>query len=344
MMRNITGYKAHWASGNGDAVLSKNSTIYYYNYDENNFTKIYRFKYQKPFLGIINRGPIERFLRGGIHHVIKINDNYVIFFDRRIFTLHGGKINSVFEIETCKRPLNVCYNAEEGSIYWGDYVAGRERLPINIYRSTNFGKDWEIVYTFSPGIVRHIHNIIYDKFRKHYWILTGDTDAESGIWETSDFINIKPVLSGNQKYRATSLIPLKEGLIIPTDTEVMRNYIQYYSYLDKTITNIKEIPGSSIAADRINEFSFVGTMVEPSSVNKSPNSNLYVSQNNKDWFELLSLKRDILPVKYFQYPAISIPKYEDNYSADRYYFNIRNMKQYSGVLIFKKDEILEIIK
>jgi hypothetical protein len=342
-MRHFAGYKAHWINKNGNAVLSKNNTLYRYYYQEDAIRKIWDFKYQNSAMGLVNRGLIERFLRGGIHHVLYLNDQYIVFFDRKIIILKENIINSTHEIKTCKRPLNICYDAENGHIYWGDYIAGGKRFPINIYRSKNCGKDWEVAYTFPAGKIRHIHNIIYDRFRKHYWILTGDTDSESGIWETKDFKHVKHLLRGSQKYRATSLIPLKDGLIIPTDTEYEKNYIQYYSYADHSLKSIREIANSSITANRIDEFSFVGTMVEPSPVNKSKKTKLYVSKNNQDWIELLSLKRDILPGKYFQYPAINMPIYVNNNLADRYYFNVKNTKNNSGVVVFTKNEIQDVI-
>lgn len=342
-MKHLANYKAHWIISDGNAIVSKRSTVYKYDYRNNSFEKIIKLKYSNYFSGLVNRGILERLLRGGIHHILKIDRTYIIFFDRSIITLLNSKIQSVYNVETCKRPLNICINPVNKHIYWGDYVAGRERMPINIYRSKNKGKSWEIIYTFQPGIIRHIHNIIYDRFQNHYWILTGDTDRESGIWMTNDFKEISPIFYGSQKFRATSLIPLNDGLIIPTDTELEENHIQYYSYSDKTLNAIKKIPGSSIDAIQINGISFISTMVEPSPINKSKYVKLYGSLKNKKWYELLSFKKDILPGKYFQYPLINLPNYENNYTSDHYYFNVRNTAKNNGILIYSKDELLDLM-
>ncbi|MFC1785494.1 hypothetical protein ACFL0J_07710, partial [Candidatus Neomarinimicrobiota bacterium] len=158
----MKNYKAHWIFNNGNAILSKNTTIYTYNFEENSYAKIKKLKYNSSTLQFINRGIIERLLRGGIHHVLFIKGNYIVFFNSKIITISSLKLKSIYNIRTCKKPLNVCYNPLNNTIYWGDYIATNKALPINIYCSKDNGKNWDIVYTFSLGTIRHIHNIIYD--------------------------------------------------------------------------------------------------------------------------------------------------------------------------------------
>lgn len=343
-MRFLKKYKVHWVYNDGNAIISKNTTIYKYNFEENSFKIIKRFNYSKSIMRIFNRGVIERLLRGGIHHVLFINGIYIIFFDQKIITISNSIIRSIYNIETCRKPLNICYNPLNNSIYWGDYTATNKVQPINIYHSKDSGKNWDIVYTFSPGIIRHIHNIIYDYFQDHYLILTGDKDEESGIWKTKDFKKVEPLLIGKQTFRAVSLIPLQSGLIIPTDTELERNHIQYYSYSDNKLYSVKEIPTSAIDSRRINDISFVSTMYEPSKINKIKKVKLYYSINNKKWHTFLSLNKDILPSKYFQYPLIAMPLYNREYCNNLYYFNKRGVKGGNGVMIYSKDEILKVIQ
>ena len=160
---------------------------------------------------------------------------------------------------------------------------------------------------------------------------------------TKDFKELAPIFYGSQKYRATSVIPLEDGLIIPTDTELNENFIQYYSYSEKSLYPILQIPSSSIDAEQINGFYFISTMVEPSKINKSKNVKLYGSLNNKKWYELLSFKKDFLSGKYFQYSLIDLPNYNTNYTSNLYYFNVRNIMGNSGIIVYSKNELLEIM-
>ena len=338
-MKLIKGYKVHWVFASGDALLSKSRDIYKYSHMANNLELICQLDYSKSIQNIINKGLFERVLRGGIHHILSINDHILTFFDRSIFLIKLNKIEKVFNITTCKRPLNVCINPINNHIYWGDYNASRNRYPVNIYRSTNYGRDWEIVYTFPTGQVRHVHNIIYDDYRGCYWILTGDNDSESGIWKTRDWKTLVPFLQGSQKYRATSIIPLENQLVIPTDTEYEHNYIQLYSFKNERIDIIYNLPNSAIGAKMINNISFVSTMYEKSPINKKKFITLNCSINNKDWYILTSQKKDHLSPKYFQYPSIKIPEYENNYSGDIFYFNAFGTRDFNGVIIYSKKDI-----
>ncbi|MFC1535884.1 hypothetical protein ACFL4H_00790 [Candidatus Neomarinimicrobiota bacterium] len=343
-MKYLKNYKAHWIFNNGNAILSKNTTIYKYNFEANSFAKIKKLRYNSATLQFINRGIIERLLREGIHHVLFIKGSYIVFFNSKIITISSLKLKSIYNIRTCKKPLNVCYNPLNNAIYWGDYIATNKALPINIYCSKDNGKNWDIVYTFSLGTIRHIHNIIFDPFNNNYLILTGDKDKESGIWKTKDFTKVEPVLIGKQSYRAISLIPQKTGLIIPTDTELRKNLIQSYSYSSKKIQTLLELTSSAADARRVNNISFVSTMYEPSKINRIKKVKLYCSRDNKNWFTFLSLNKDILPSKYFQYPLISIPHYNMEYSNNLYYFNTRCVKGGNGVMIYSKNEISKVMQ
>lgn len=343
-MRILKNYKVHWITDGGNAFVSKRATVFLYSYSKDSFQEIIKLKYKSWFKNLFSFGLAEKLLRGGIHHILKENNISIIFFDNRIFRINNSVIESVYDIKTCKRPLNICFNNSTNSIYWGDYIASKKRYPINVYYSNDFSKTWNVCNTFKSGTVRHIHNIIYDKYNKRYLVLTGDKDKESGIWETKDFSVIKPLLVGKQKYRATSLIPMKEGLIIPTDTELEKNYIQYYSYSDKQFHSIMKIPSSSIDAQRIDGISFVCTMAEPSSINNTQDVKFFGCIDNKKWIELFSERKKCLSPKYFQYPAVTIPLHEDyNAKTQNYYFNIKNTKRIDGVAIYSKKELLELM-
>ena len=85
---------------------------------------------------------------------------------------------------------------------------------------------WKIVYQFPPDSVLHIHSIIPDYIRKKVYILTGDEDKESGIWEADNsFHSVHPVLLGCQSYRACFAMSSGERLVYATDSPLETNYL-----------------------------------------------------------------------------------------------------------------------
>lgn len=339
-MNSLKDYTVHYVYQNGDALLSKNNQVLRYEYGEDSVRELFTLIYQQPMLNILQNPFLTRLLRTDVSHILALEDNsLLIFFDHRILKIQGTDIISDYQIISCRCPINVLYHREASLIVWGDYVVSKNKMPISIYISTDLGVSWKKKYTFKVGRIRHIHNIIYDNFRKHYWILTGDKNEESGIWMTHDFLTLTPYLVGSQQYRAVSIIPMKDRLIIPTDTEVETNHIKYYSHKEKVLENIQEINGSAMYASRINHHLFISTMYEPSKVNKSKYAELWHSINGDSWEKLLFFRKDNLPVKYFQYPIIKIPVYEPSFHSDYFYFSTRSVVGGIRTVIIKVNEL-----
>ena len=116
-------------------------------------------------------------------------------------------------IQRGTRPLHITA-VPSGKIYWGEYFDNRERAEVHIYVSTDRGRTWQIAYTFPAGSIRHVHNIVYDRWGDCLWILTGDEGAECKVLRAScDLRSVEVVLAGNQQARAVAAIPTQEWAV-----------------------------------------------------------------------------------------------------------------------------------
>ncbi len=88
------------------------------------------------------------------------------------------------QVQRGTRPLHVTA-VPSGRIYWGEYFDNRERAEVHIYVSTDRGRSWQVAYTFPAGSIRHVHNIVYDRWGDCLWILTGDEGAECKVLRAS---------------------------------------------------------------------------------------------------------------------------------------------------------------
>jgi hypothetical protein len=340
-MKVLHNYSVHYVTINGDAILSRRNRVYLYSHRSSTIEELFSLKHKSVSQRLLNRGPFERLLRLEVSHILALDDgSMLIFFDGRILKVRDGHIMVDYLIKTCRTPLNVFHDPSRG-VAWGDYVRLREAGCAHIYQSDDQGKSWRQSFTFDVGQVRHIHNIVFDEFRNHYWILTGDSDAESGIWASGDLSSVIPVLHGRQAYRAVSVIPTAEGLIIPTDSELEPNFIQFYSHESKEVQQVHPLTGSALYAGQVNEWMFVTTAYEPSQVNRLKRADLWYSRSGSRWQLLTSFRKDRLPVKYFRYPVIKIPSYEPDYSQDTYYFSTRSVDAGQNVLIYSGQEITD---
>src|ERR1035441_738871 len=202
------------------------------------------------------------------------------------------------------RPLHITA-APPGTLYWGEYFDNRERAEVHIYVSTDRSRSWQVAYTFPAGSIRHVHNIVYDRWGDCLWILTGDEGAECKVLRAScDLLSVERpvevVLAGNQQARAVAAISTPEGLYLSTDTPFERNHVYR---LDRTgnVEQVADLTSSSIFGCRVGcgvgEAIVFSTMIEPSIVNTSREVHLAGSRDGTNWQGLARWKKGSLDRK-----------------------------------------------
>ena len=166
----------------------------------------------------------------------------------------------------------LCFTKIEGitgftdGIYYGDYFLNHAGTAVNIHRRNADGS-WQMVYTFPAGSIYHIHGIIPYPQKDCVYILTGDKDSESGIYEMrNDFKDAKSIVSGKQAYRACVALPIENGLLYTTDTPLEDNYLYQLDFNSKEIKFVCKIAGPCIYGKVISENEMVfSTSAEPDS-------------------------------------------------------------------------------
>lgn len=214
------------------------------------------------------------------------------------------------------RPLHITA-VPGGNILWGEYFDNRERAEVHIYSSRDQGQSWQVAYTFPAGAVRHVHNIVYDRWANCLWILTGDEGAECKVLRAAcDLSSVDEVLAGNQQARAVAAIPMPDALYLSTDTPFEANHVLR---LDRRgdLTSIPSLASSSIFGCRVGEATFFSTMIEPSPVNRGREVHLVGSSDGSNWQVLARWQKDKWAMRYFQYGNAILPDGENttNYLA-----------------------------
>jgi len=228
----------------------------------------------------------------------------------------GGEFRITHKVLRGTRPLHITA-VPGGNIYWGEYFDNRARAEVHIYASGDLGQSWDIAHTFLASGIRHVHNIIYDRFADCLWVLTGDEGAECRVLRADRHLrNVEVVLLGNQQARAVAAIPTRDALYLATDTPLERNHVLR---LDRTgrIEVVDELDSSSIFGCQTANALFFSTMVEPSSVNTTREAHLTGSADGYNWRAVASWQKDALPMHYFQYGNVILPDGENttNYLA-----------------------------
>lgn len=251
----------------------------------------------------------SRLFRDGFHALAVLPSGHLVAaVPNAIVTLAPGEreFRVSHRLLRGTRPLHVAA-APDGNIYWGEYFDNRNRDEVYIYGSSDRGATWDVTHVFRRGEIRHVHNIVYDRWGKCFWILTGDDNTECRVIRASlDFSNIETVLSGGQQMRAAAIVATKDGLFFSTDTPHELNRIYR---LDRrgNLASVAEISSSSIYGCRAGEAIFFSTMAEPSSVNATKLVELYGSLDGANWKDMLHWEKDRGPMRYLQYGNAFLP-------------------------------------
>ncbi len=304
-------------------------------------------------------GLIARVLRLGVRYALPISENKVlVVFAKKFYEIDvSAKTYKVtFNIPRGNRPLNIAnvvdINNFENTLYFGEYFENFERKSVNIYKRLE-NSIWDIIYTFPENTIEHIHAIIPDKFRNCLWILTGDFDKASGIWMAKDnFKDVKPILIGDQNFRACVAFPEEKGIVYATDSQFETNSIRLLHEKDSKWVSefICEINGPAIYGCKVKDDLFFSTSVEGDSISKGkymqfldkvPGPGIkeafshIVGGNLEKGFSVLSKnKKDIYPFILFQFGAITFPT-GINDTNFLFTFNISLKKDNLDTEIFK---------
>jgi hypothetical protein len=250
-----------------------------------------------------------RLCRDGFHALAVLDSgSLVAAVPKAIVTLAPGENNFLVTHRVVRgtRPLHFAVTPS-GHIFWGEYFSNPQRESVHIYVSTDQGASWCVAYTFPPGMIRHVHNILYDRWGDCLWILTGDEGDECRILRAPCDLNaVDVVLSGNQQARAVALVPTANGLYFSSDTPFESNYV-YRLDRQGNLAKLAALNSSSIYGCAVGEALFFSTMAEPSQVNRERSVCVYASRSGAAWERALRWGKDRWAMKWFQFGNAAFP-------------------------------------
>lgn len=251
----------------------------------------------------------SRLVRDGFHALAVLSEgNLIAAVPGMIVTLPSGEeqFRISHRLTRGTRPLHIAAS-HDGRAFWGEYFDNPGRSEVHIYASTDGGLTWSVAYTFDKGSIRHVHNVVFDKWENCLWIFTGDYGNECRILRASlNFEVIDEVLAGNQQARAVAVVITEHGLYFASDTPLEQNYIYH---LDRrgNVRTLSVISSSSIYGCRNQSGIFFSTMVEPSEVNPATSVTLVGSEDGAIWETLADWRKDRWSMKFFQYGNAFLP-------------------------------------
>ncbi len=191
----------------------------------------------------------QRALRLTCYNLIPLSDGSLfVSFAKSQWRFTGDSWHS---LEGLARPFRIlrggCAKAEDGSVFFGEYFDNSRRdAPVHVYRLRLGSNRAEVVHTFPPSDVRHIHAIHMDPFTGSLWLCTGDRPSECRLLRTCDgFRTFELIGAGDESWRAIQLVFKKSAIYYATDAEFADNHIFRLDRETGKRMSIAEIDGPS---------------------------------------------------------------------------------------------------
>lgn len=242
----------------------------------NNFSLFRKLTHRPEFteVTVSNNGSVCAMAAGYVWHLSSQNKKFTKSFRLDHFGLKEGR--GVMSDGLLK--------VSDTEIYFGEYFRNPGKEKVRILRSSNFGLNWDVAYTFQSNAIRHIHALKKDPYTNNLWVCTGDEDHESIIgFSTDTFKTIIPIIHNSQTARSVLLVFTDSTVIWGTDTGSEIAGIFRYNKMNQQISKLMKINGAMFYGTRLqNGTVIMSTEVEGAKNEKDKLARLYIINENDE--------------------------------------------------------------
>jgi len=141
----------------------------------------------------------------------------------------------------------------ENEVLFGEYFNNPGRGKVAIFKFTKENLTWSKLYEFPSGQIRHIHSVQKDSYTGRLWVCVGDEDNEAMIgWLDDECVNVSPIGTGSQIWRACQLVFSEDALFWGTDTGSMDLAgIYRWDKITENLTLLKKTDGAIFFGTRL---------------------------------------------------------------------------------------------
>lgn len=318
----LKGYTIEWAE-EGHYYLSRRNRLFYSTNLKPPFTEVALIDAPgwKQMASTFRLA--QRLLRFMVTNVIRTGSGELfVTFDKSVGVVRDG---AYIELKGLVRPCRVLRSAcavdGEGNIFFGEYLANDERGEMRIYRFVPGDDELQIVHTFPPGSIKHIHGLYFDEFTGSIFCLTGDDEKECRILLSFDgFATSEVVGQGDETWRAVSVLFGPDHFYYGTDAEFRANNI--YKVDRKTLDrrDVGEVGGTVFYSKKLSDDLFFATTAENAPSQKENVAAVWHVGSDSDCTEIVRFKKDMWHGTLFMFGTIHFPY--SNHGEGELYFSV----------------------
>lgn len=320
-----------WASSNYTLCVSKDAG--------NNFNKVVDLKVPFLWKALGKFRLSSRAFRLGIRDLrILKSETFLVIAAKKIFRLKGGEFEVVHSFKRGLGPLRGGWcEDDKGNCYLGEYFLNNKRdAPVHLIKSEDDGQSWRVIRSLS--IIRHIHCVQYDPFSRRIWMGTGDRDEESSIsFSEDEGRSWTEIGSGNQMFRAVSLLFTEDYVYWGSDAPTRQNFIYRYKRKNGKIEKLVAVDGPVHQSAILDGIKLFATAAEGNSEGKSAEwdrkAHIWASEDGIHWEDLTRWEKDFWPY-ILGYGRVLFAN--GRYKGNDVYFTTQALKKVDNMLIHAK--------
>jgi hypothetical protein len=332
----LNGYTVEWAA-DGDHILSRRNSIFHSKDLKPPFNKIA--EVSAPIwrrAAAAFRLP-QRLLRFMVTNVVRLeNGDIFVAFDRSVGLIRDGEYRTLRGlVRPCRILRSGCAVSGDGSLFFGEYLANDERGQMRIYKLSPGNDELQVVHTFPPGSIKHVHGVYFDPFSKALLCLTGDDDAECRMLRTFDeFRTLEVIGEGDESWRAVSALFSERHIYYGTDAEFRENQLYRMDRSSGERETLGEVTGTVFYSKKVGADMFFATTAENAPSQTENVAAIWHLSPDNGLTEITKFQKDRWHRILFMFGTVHFPYV--NAFDDRLYFSLVAAKEDNETYVIRR--------
>lgn len=265
----------------------------------------------------------RRILRASVSSLAALSDgSWLAVFPGGVFRCEAGSRSAeiTHTVERGTRPLSLAVSPC-GTVAFGEYFSNPSQDEVHVYASADQGRTWHVAHTFPRGSIRHVHQVVYDRYDHCFWLDTGDCGDECQLLRANvDFSNVSVVSQGGQHNRFYPILPLPNCIVLGPDAPNYHNHIAVLDRRTGVVDWQQRIDNGCFSMCAFGSHVAVATTAERSAVNDTRACHIWIGDpDSGTWTRSASLPIDLpshlqlahrRTMGLFQFPRIIFPEGE----------------------------------
>jgi hypothetical protein len=222
-------------------------------------------------------------------------------------------------------------SVHEGRIVIGEYGNIGRSKSVGALISLDGGTTWNYRSIFDQGLVKNILAIKYDVHDQNYWVFTGDSHSESGIYLFDQDFKLRKTVGTGLAFRAISSFHLVDKVVWLTNNPFGTSKVQAYDRNSGRIGTGPSLPGPVWYSAQLGSDIYCCTAAED--VAGEAGDHVYVlhSCDYLHWDVLYQFKKDRMNKRLFLYGLGTFPQMgKANLTA---YLNLDAVEAFDGCVV-----------